>query len=109
MRLEITEIRKIVEKIGGGESGGMGLRYLMSLAEIFASQILSAVRANTLSVKSDDVKSLYIVLFRHFAVFDMQTAHPNVSRLLDHLYTKIENKSGLLSQIVEEYLISKDS
>ena len=101
------EIGKITSRLGGHD-GKLGLRYLLDLSEILAGQILTGLRAKAVAMNNDEVKALYTVMFHRFAVYDNKSWYPNISKLLDYLFDKIDTKSSILSELVFEHLFSKD-
>jgi len=63
----------------------LGLRYLLSLADLIASNLIQAIKANSEigdSIFHDfDLRESYRSIFRRFTVFDRKDQHKNVLKL----------------------------
>lgn len=42
---------------------------------------------------------MYLILFKHFTVYDQKDASPNIKKLLDKLFVEINDKSSFIVHI----------
>lgn len=83
----------------------------MKLADLFASHIVLAQKANSEILKTSgvDLRALYSTLFKRFTVYDMKNRNKNVQKLLEIINSQLESKTDFIIEIIEEYLLKNHS
>jgi hypothetical protein len=64
-----------------------------------------ALQTTSSIIERRNTKELYLTLFRHFTIYDQKDAHPNITKLLERLFSDIQNKSEFICEILQEFLL----
>ena len=107
IRSKISEINSLAKKFKFEDTreNKLSLKFLLQLANLISIEIRNGIKENSKLLATKDIKNCYLILFQHFTIFDKKDSHPNISKLLDTIYTQLNDKSSFIFDLLKEFLL----